>query len=1017
MNLFNRFFSSTKIARQLLFMFILVAFPAEILLTYVAYFSAEKSLTAQITNNMRAISERQKNLIERHLNEKQSYVGVLAKLPEMRKAVLAYGQAFEQEGESAQDEAYAQAHRASEESLRYYGEAFGYENVFLVSPKGRLLYTSRRNEQVGQFFSENEQYRDTELVKVFERANTILQVELSDFGYYPGATQPSAFVAAPVLDGGKALGVLIAEINSREINAAVNDYTGLGETGETVLVGKFGEQATFLTEVRNVQAPAFEQKVGIGSGQDYAIEQAIQGKSGSGIARDYRGQQVLASWDYLPSLQGGLVVKIDTQEAFEPIEQLKNILFVIVFFTLLVVALAALSLARSISRPIVQLTEFTQRIGKGEINQTIVLKERNEIGTLAQAFNDMLVKIREANEKLAEYNRTLEERVEQRTYELTEAMTQIKERNAKLRESENEIKQQNERLQASEEELRQNLEELRATQENLIRAEERAIYKGRVLNAVARANALLVQEQDWLAALDKSLAYIGEATQFGRVYYFENHEDPETGTLLTSQKLEWTLEGVSSQVASPEMQNIPLEAFPEAYALLNSRQSFQQIFSTVPEGVLKELMAAQHIKSLFLLPVFVEEVFFGYLGFDECTHEREMSEEEQATLQSLAASLSASILRARNEEEIQAKNEELQSSEEELKQNLEELQATQDLLEEQKNNLQRTLDALKSAQSQLIHSEKMATLGQLVANIAHEINTPLGAIRSSAGNAASALEKVLPNLPQFMASLSAEEIGLFNQMTQQASTHTGLLSTREKRALRYQLTDTLEAKHIKTAETLADNLVDMGISDPTPYLPLLTGAKAQEMVDAAYRLSSVMRSNKNIQIATDRASKIIFALKNFSRQDHTGERHPTDINEGIETTLILYHNQIKQGIDVKKELSELPIIQGYPDELVQVWTNIIHNALQAMEGKGTLTLRTQQGAENILVAISDTGGGIPEAIRDKIFNPFFTTKKAGEGSGLGLDIVKKIVEKHDGRIWFEVEEGVGTTFFVELPAE
>ncbi|MBT3260200.1 MAG: GHKL domain-containing protein, partial [Deltaproteobacteria bacterium] len=110
-------------------------------------------------------------------------------------------------------------------------------------------------------------------------------------------------------------------------------------------------------------------------------------------------------------------------------------------------------------------------------------------------------------------------------------------------------------------------------------------------------------------------------------------------------------------------------------------------------------------------------------------------------------------------------------------------------------------------------------------------------------------------------------------------------------------------------------------------------------------------------------------------------------------------------------------IMGYPDELTQVWTNLIHNALQAMKNQGDLTVKTIENDGIIRVSVSDTGTGIPEEIRGKIFQPFYTTKAAGEGSGLGLDIVSKIVKKHNGTIDFESEIGTGTTFTVSLPVD
>lgn len=173
-------------------------------------------------------------------------------------------------------------------------------------------------------------------------------------------------------------------------------------------------------------------------------------------------------------------------------------------------------------------------------------------------------------------------------------------------------------------------------------------------------------------------------------------------------------------------------------------------------------------------------------------------------------------------------------------------------------------------------------------------------------------------------------------------------------------------------------------------------------------------NTNTIRIAVDRVSKILYALKNFSHFDTESEKIPTSITENIETVLTIYQNQLKKGIQVTKNYGNIPKILCYPDDLIHVWTNLIYNSLQAMDFRGEITIQTYVKGEHAVVEITDTGSGIPTEILDKIFQPFFTTKLPGEGSGLGLDIVKKIVEKHEGKI--EVESVPGkTTFRILLP--
>jgi signal transduction histidine kinase len=161
-------------------------------------------------------------------------------------------------------------------------------------------------------------------------------------------------------------------------------------------------------------------------------------------------------------------------------------------------------------------------------------------------------------------------------------------------------------------------------------------------------------------------------------------------------------------------------------------------------------------------------------------------------------------------------------------------------------------------------------------------------------------------------------------------------------------------------------------------------------------------------------TEIVRRLRSFARLDEA-ELKKVDIHEGLEDTLILIHHEIKHNITVKKDYGEIPPISVYPGRLNQVFLNILNNARQAIEGKGTVTIKTYLAQGKVHVAISDTGGGIsPEDIK-QVFDPGFTTKGVGVGTGLGLSICYQIIQEHKGNIKVESEKGKGTTFTVTLP--
>ncbi len=397
------------------------------------------------------------------------------------------------------------------------------------------------------------------------------------------------------------------------------------------------------------------------------------------------------------------------------------------------------------------------------------------------------------------------------------------------------------------------------------------------------------------------------------------------------------------------------------------------------------------------VPLIIHNKVIGALAVQNYEDENAFSNEDFKFLKLISHQISLSIERKRNSDELKAKNFELST---------------------QKEELETTLENLKEAQTQLIQSEKMAALGTLIAGIAHEINTPLGAINASVGNMADSLETVIQNIPNLLKTLMDEDMNLFIQVLKLVEDAAPELTSKEKRKLKREISSLLSESNIENPDKLAETVVYMRINKHLDsLLPMLRSPNAGLILSNARNIVSLKKNTENITIAVTKAAKVVFALKKFAHRDHVGEKVPADIIDGIETVLTLYYNQIKQGVEIIREIAPLPPVPCFADEINQVWTNLFHNSLQAMENKGKIKIKTWVEGNFAKISISDTGGGIPEDIREKIFEPFFTTKKAGEGSGLGLDIVKKIIDKHDGTIELESEVGIGTTFTISLPVE
>ena len=431
------------------------------------------------------------------------------------------------------------------------------------------------------------------------------------------------------------------------------------------------------------------------------------------------------------------------------------------------------------------------------------------------------------------------------------------------------------------------------------------------------------------------------------------------------------------------------------------------------------------------VPLVTKEKIIGTLDVHSKTQRHALEEEQVYFLNMLARQAAIAIENARLYDQVKTAyqnvktlNEQLQQSNTRLEQQQSEILRQAEHLKQANEELAVTLEHLKTTQQELIHSEKMAALGQLIAGIAHEINTPLGAIRSAVGSISQSLTQTLRQLPEFFNALAEERTQDFFDLLSRALEKDVAMTAKERRKIRRALVGVLEQHKISDVRKTADFLVDMGIYDQIdPLLPLLQDAEHLRLLTVAYELSGLQESAHIITTATERASKVAFALKTYARYDKSEMLVQADILDGLETVLTLYYNQLKHGVEVIRQFDPIEPVLCYPDELNQVWTNLIHNALQAMDYKGRLELSVSeqtaaQGSSDqetcVVVTITDSGCGISPEIQKRIFEPFFTTKPAGEGSGLGLDISKKIIDKHHGHIEIQSQPGK-TTFRVLFP--
>jgi len=474
---------------------------------YLSYSFATNQIVRTTTGVLAIEAGYKTQQIKRYFAAKKGNLELLASVPFVINSLEEFYGAFKNAGIASPE--YAAVDEKYRAVLKRIQGKEGIYDAFLISPEGDVVFSVAKEEDLGTNLNTGI-YKDSEFAQAFRVTTKLLETTCSNFEYYQASNRPAAFISTPVFKEGRFIGVMAIQVNNDEIYNLVNDYAGLGETGETVIALHRDNQAVIIAPLRHDPYAAFRRKVDLGSKNGNPIQEAVLGKKGSGIFFDYRAIKSVAAWQYLPDLRWGIVAKIDAQEAFAEVAKLRNLYLLFGTIALFLGIIMVVFVSKGISLPIKKLEKAAIEMSKGNLDVKVGITSKDEIGHLASVFDLMIKNLKvlmqkekefglaearvEAEKKVANELRALNQQLTASEQQLLAGQQQLRASNQQLANVEQELRVANTSLEGKIKERTKELEEAKASLE--VKVEERTVeLRGKMKELQVFYNACIGREE------------------------------------------------------------------------------------------------------------------------------------------------------------------------------------------------------------------------------------------------------------------------------------------------------------------------------------------------------------------------------------------------------------------------------------------------------------------------------------------------------------------------------------------